>query len=119
LCAAVGAVVALSPAAAGLVSAVPAAPLPATLAAVYLGFVPAAVGYAAWAYVALRASSAASSSLLYVIPVVVMALSFVLLGEVPRPLAIAGGALVIAGIAVNRLDAASDHGQPSFVRPRA
>jgi drug/metabolite transporter (DMT)-like permease len=42
------------------------------------------------------------ASLAYLIPVVAILLGWVLLGEAPRWLAVAGGALCLAGVAVAR-----------------
>jgi len=102
-----GGAIALSPAAPGLTDAIRAAPLPATLAIVYLAVVPGALGYASWSYALGRASATAAASALYLIPAVSMALSHVLLGEVPSPFALAGGALVLAGVAAVHRRAAS------------
>jgi drug/metabolite transporter (DMT)-like permease len=94
-----GAALALLPAAGGLVGTIRAAPLPATLAIVYLAIFPAALGFAGWAYVSTRASAAAAGSALYLVPAVSMVLSHLVLGEVPSAAALAGGALVLAGVA--------------------
>jgi drug/metabolite transporter (DMT)-like permease len=95
-----GGTLALLPAAGGLLPAMQHAPLSATLSVLYLAVVPGALGYAAWAYVSARASAAAAGSALYFVPAVSMLLSHLLLGEVPSAIAIAGGALVLAGVAV-------------------
>jgi drug/metabolite transporter (DMT)-like permease len=94
-----GAALALLPAAGGLVGTIRAAPLPATMAIVYLAIFPAALGFAGWAYVSTRASAAAAGSALYLVPAVSMVLSHLVLGEVPSAAALAGGALVLAGVA--------------------
>ncbi|HKA89409.1 MAG TPA: DMT family transporter [Haliangiales bacterium] len=93
-----GATLALVPAAPGLAGTVAAAPAAATAAVVYLGLVPAVIGYAAWSYGAARSSAASAGVALYVVPVVTMVLSFLLLGEVPAMVSLAGGALVVAGV---------------------
>jgi drug/metabolite transporter (DMT)-like permease len=95
-----GAAIALLPAAGGLLHTVRTAPLPATLAILYLAVFPGALGYAAWAHVLARASAAAAGSALYLVPAVSMVLSNVILGEVPSLGALAGGAFILAGIAV-------------------
>jgi drug/metabolite transporter (DMT)-like permease len=98
-----GAALALLPLAGGVLHTVRTAPLPATLAIVYLAIFPAALGYAAWAYISARASAAAAGSALYLVPAVSMILSNLLLGEVPSPAALAGGVLILAGVfAVHR-----------------
>jgi hypothetical protein len=62
-------------------------------------FFPGALGYAGWAYVSARASAAVAGSALYLVPAVSMLLSHLVLGEVPSAAALAGGALVLAGVA--------------------
>ncbi len=93
-----GATLALLPAVAGIGDAVRAAPSSATAAVVYLGIVPAVIGYAAWAYGSARASAASAGVALYVVPVVTMLMSFGLLGEVPTTISLLGGGLVLAGV---------------------
>lgn len=94
-----GGALALLPAAGGLLGTARAAPMPATLAILYLAVVPGALGYASWAYASARASAAAAGSALYLIPAVSMVLSHLVLGEVPSGFALAGGALVLLGVA--------------------
>ncbi|MGJ9411810.1 DMT family transporter [Aeromicrobium sp. CF4.19] len=69
---------------------------------VYLGVFPTAIGFAAWAYALKRLSSGQVASTTYLVPVVATAISWVLLDEVPAPLAFAGGALCLIGVAVTR-----------------
>jgi hypothetical protein len=93
--------------------AVRTAPLASTLAVLYLAVIPGALGYAAWSYVTARAPASVAGSALYLIPAFTMALSKLLLGEVPSAVAIAGGALVLAGVAtVHR------HARQPSVTPR-
>ncbi|MFD0559055.1 drug/metabolite transporter (DMT)-like permease [Stackebrandtia endophytica] len=73
------------------------APLDITLQVVYLGVVPTAIAFNLWGY-ALRhlpAGVLGSSSLL--VPAIVVVLAWMFLGEVPTPLAAAGGLLCLAG----------------------
>jgi drug/metabolite transporter (DMT)-like permease len=100
IAAALGGALVLLPAAAGLPEAVRAAPASATLAVVYLAIFPGALGYASWSYASARVSASVAGSALYLIPAVSMALSNLLLGEVPSGRALVGGALVLAGVAV-------------------
>jgi drug/metabolite transporter (DMT)-like permease len=67
---------------------------------VYLGLAPTALGFATWAYALRRMSAGRLASLAYLIPVVAVALGWVLLGETPPWLAAVGGALCLAGVAL-------------------
>jgi drug/metabolite transporter (DMT)-like permease len=69
---------------------------------VYLGLGPTALGFATWAYALRRATAGRVASLAYLIPVVAIALGWAVLGETPRPLAIAGGVLCCAGVVLAR-----------------
>jgi drug/metabolite transporter (DMT)-like permease len=73
-------------------------------AALFLGVVPTAVGYSTWASAMRNLAPSSAGSFLYLVPAVVVALAWAVLGELPSGLAIAGGALVVAGVvAVQRL----------------
>ncbi|GII65685.1 membrane protein [Sphaerisporangium krabiense] len=85
-----------------LVSDVRAAPGGATLAMVYLGLLPTAVAFWTWAYALTRMTAGRLGATTYVVPVLVVLLSWALLDEVPTPLALAGGALCLLGVAVSR-----------------
>jgi drug/metabolite transporter (DMT)-like permease len=69
---------------------------------VYLGVAPTAIGFATWSYALRRASAGRVASLNYLIPVVAILLGWALLGETPPWLAIVGGALCVAGVAIAR-----------------
>jgi drug/metabolite transporter (DMT)-like permease len=79
------------------------APIAATLGIVYLGLFPTAVAFATWAYALKRMSAGGLSSSSYLVPGLAVAMSWLLLGEAPGPLALAGGVLCLAGVAVTRL----------------
>ena len=76
---------------------VPAAP---TLAVVYLGVFPAAIGYVTWAYVLARLPVTRTASFLYVIPALTTLIGWVWLGELPSLLSVAGGVLAVLGVVV-------------------
>ena len=69
---------------------------------VYLGLFPTAIGFTTWAYALSRSSAGRLGSMTYLVPPVVIAMAWLVLGEVPPALAIAGGALCIVGVIVAR-----------------
>ena len=69
---------------------------------VYLGTFPTALGFATWAFALRRTSAGRMASLTYLAPVVAVVLGWALLGEKPPWLALAGGALCLAGVYVAR-----------------
>ncbi|MER5826456.1 DMT family transporter [Streptomyces mirabilis] len=74
------------------------APAAALAAAAYLGLLPSALGFVIWAYAVARLPLAVSTAALYLVPPVALIVSFVWLAEVPRPIALAGGAISVAGV---------------------
>ena len=76
------------------------APLRSWLAIGYIGLFSSAVAYSLFAFAQSRAQVSHVASLLYAVPVVSLTASWLLLGEVPRPLTVVGGAVAVGGIAV-------------------
>lgn len=98
---AVGAL-ACSPFAGQLVGELGTAPLSATLNVVYLGVFPTALAFTTWAYALARTTAGKMGATTYVVPAMVIAMSWVVLDEVPGWLTLLGGALCLAGVAVSR-----------------
>lgn len=71
----------------------------AWLGAIYLGILPSAVGFVLWGYAVARLPVVTSTSLLYLVPAVAVIISFVWLGEIPLPVELVGGLVVIVGVA--------------------
>ncbi|MFI6790059.1 DMT family transporter [Nonomuraea sp. NPDC050383] len=97
----VGAVACL-PFAGVLVSEAARAPLSATLNMVYLGVFPTALAFTTWAFALARTTAGKMGATTYVVPMLVVLMSWVALGEVPGIITLAGGALCLAGVAVSR-----------------
>ncbi|GHG50799.1 DMT family transporter [Streptomyces griseocarneus] len=84
------------------------------LSAVYLGLIPSAVGFVVWGYAVARLSMASSTAALYLVPPVALVVAYVWLGEVPSPLALVGGVLGIAGVAlINHRPRRADSDSPT------
>jgi drug/metabolite transporter (DMT)-like permease len=69
---------------------------------VYLGIFPTAIGFLTWAFALSRTSAGRLGSTTYLIPPVVILMGWLLLGEIPSALALAGGALCIGGVIIAR-----------------
>lgn len=85
-----------------LLSQLATAPVTATLSVVYLGVFPTAVAFTTWAYALSRTSAARMGATTYLVPALTVLLGWAILGEVPSWLALAGGALCLAGVALSR-----------------
>jgi drug/metabolite transporter (DMT)-like permease len=94
--------IACLPFAGPLVSQLGPAPVSATLNVVYLGLFPTTLGFSTWAYALARTTSGKMGATTYAVPGLVVAMSWLILGQVPRWLTIAGGVLCLAGVAVSR-----------------
>jgi drug/metabolite transporter (DMT)-like permease len=92
-----------APFAGQLVGEVGDAPVRATLDVVYLGVFPTALAFVTWAYALARTTAARMGATTYAVPAIVVALSWLLLGEVPAWLTLAGGVLCLAGVAISRV----------------
>jgi len=68
----------------------------------YLGVFPTAIGFTTWAYALARTGAARLGALAYLAPPISIVLGWLLLGESPPALALAGGATSLFGVAVSR-----------------
>jgi drug/metabolite transporter (DMT)-like permease len=85
-----------------LISEAARAPLSATLNVLYLGVFPTAVAFTTWAFALARTTAGRMGATTYVVPALVVLMSWLFLGEVPGLLTLAGGLLCLAGVAVSR-----------------
>ncbi len=69
---------------------------------IYLGLGPTSVGFLGWAYALARTDAGRLGSTTYLVPPLAVLLGWALLGEVPPLLAVPGGILCLAGVAVAR-----------------
>jgi drug/metabolite transporter (DMT)-like permease len=99
------------------------APLSATLNVVYLGVFPTALAFTTWAYALARTTAGRMGATTYLVPALVVLMSWLFLGEVPGRLTLVGGALCLAGVAVSRAGSRPAPAVPSpiesEVAPRA
>jgi len=72
-------------------------------AVVYLGIVPSAVAYSAWATALSRLPAARASNFLYCVSPAAALIGYFWLGEVPTPMGVLGGALALGGVMVVNL----------------
>ncbi|WP_409331835.1 DMT family transporter [Trujillonella humicola] len=78
------------------------APLSSVLGMVYLGAVPTAIAFSTWAYALARSDAGRLGVTTYLVPPLVIGMAWVLLDEVPPALAVVGGVVCLAGVAVSR-----------------
>jgi drug/metabolite transporter (DMT)-like permease len=69
---------------------------------IYLGLFPTAIGFTTWAFALGRTTAGRLGSTTYLVPPIAIVMSALILGEVPTIVAVAGGALCIAGVIVAR-----------------
>ncbi len=101
LCCAIG-VLLLSPWSAQLLRELGRASLGAIAWTVYLGVFPTAVGFLAWAFALSRSDAGRLGATTFLVPAVSVLLGWVLLGEAPPAIALGGGVLCLAGVALAR-----------------
>jgi drug/metabolite transporter (DMT)-like permease len=69
---------------------------------VYLGAFPTALGFTTWAYALRRTTAGRMAATTYLVPPLAVVMGWAFLGETPPTLALAGGALCLAGVFVAR-----------------
>jgi drug/metabolite transporter (DMT)-like permease len=69
---------------------------------VYLGIVPTAIGFIAWAWALSRTTAGRMGSTTYLVTPIAIVLGWLVLGETPPVLALLGGALCLVGVVVAR-----------------
>ena len=74
----------------------------AITALVFLGIGPSAIGFVTWGYAQHLTSVAKLTNLLYLGPVITIAISWLVLGETPRLLAVLGGVITLVAVVVSR-----------------
>lgn len=80
------------------IDAVQSAPVDAVFGIIWLGAIPTALGYGMWGYALTRMPASQLGVSTYLVPPMVVIESYLLLGEAAHPLALAGGAIALAGV---------------------
>lgn len=113
---AIGAVACL-PFSGQLVSQAAGAPAGSTLNMVYLGVFPTAIAFTTWGYALARTSAGKMGATTYAVPALVVAMSWLLLGEIPGLVTLGGGLLCLAGVAVSRSSRGRAEPEPPAPEP--
>ena len=95
--------IACLPFAPALVREAAAAPTSSILAVAYLGVFPTAIAFLTWGYVLGRSTAGRTAASTYAVPPIVVLMSWLVLDELPPAVALLGGALALAGVAVATL----------------
>jgi drug/metabolite transporter (DMT)-like permease/GNAT superfamily N-acetyltransferase len=82
----------------GLIHQLPLAPASSTWTIVFLGVFPGALAYFLWSYALARMPASRTASFLYAQPVLAMLVAWAWQHVIPAPVALAGGALALAGV---------------------
>jgi drug/metabolite transporter (DMT)-like permease len=85
-----------------LITSLTSAPLPAWLGILYLGVVPTALAFTTWGYALGRMPAGQLGVTTYIVPPLAIIMGLIFFGEVPALLAIGGGVLSLAGVALSR-----------------
>jgi drug/metabolite transporter (DMT)-like permease len=85
-----------------LVNDLSSAPTSAVVGAIYLGAIPTALAFTTWGYALARVPAGQLSISTYIVPALVVLLSFLVFAEIPPVLAIIGGVICLVGVALSR-----------------
>ncbi|GHF06039.1 DMT family transporter [Pseudolysinimonas yzui] len=85
-----------------LVEQLAVAPASAWWGTLYLGIVPTALAFTTWAYALGRMPAGQLGIASYLSPPLATVMGFLAFGEIPHPLALAGGVICLLGVAVSR-----------------
>ena len=77
---------------------VPHAPIGSTLAVAYMGLFPGVIAYIAWSYVLSQIPASQAGSYLSLIPVAALLIAWLWLGEIPAPISLIGGMVILIGV---------------------
>jgi drug/metabolite transporter (DMT)-like permease len=110
-------VVLLLPFSGSLVDELGRAPAGAVAWTVYLGVFPTAIGFLTWAFALSRSDVGRLGATIYLVPAVSVVLAWLILDETPRLLALPGGALCLAGVAVSRLQSRARRSSRRRIEP--
>lgn len=77
----------------------PNATINSTLAAIYLGIIPSAIGYITWSVILSRVSAVKAAGYLYVIPLITTVMGF-FIGEFPLLMELTGGIIALGGAVI-------------------
>jgi drug/metabolite transporter (DMT)-like permease len=101
ICCTIGALCCL-PYAPALVRDVRTAPATALAWMAYLGVFPTSVAFTTWAFALSRGAASRLATVAYLVPPVTIVMSWLILGEIPRVVAIIGGVLCLVGVVFAR-----------------
>ncbi|WP_159823953.1 DMT family transporter [Arthrobacter sp. 9AX] len=85
-----------------LVAEVQAAPPEATLGLAYLGVFPTAIAFTTWAYALSLIEAGKLAATTYLVPGTTILISWLVLGEIPTALGMAGGLVCLVGVGLTR-----------------
>ncbi|HEX7834762.1 MAG TPA: DMT family transporter, partial [Pseudolysinimonas sp.] len=85
-----------------LISSLATTPTDSWIGIAYLGVVPTALAFTTWGFALGRMPAGQLGVTTYIVPPLAIIMGLIFFAEVPAPLAIAGGVLSLAGVALSR-----------------